>query len=356
MIGKTFLHYKITAKLGEGGMGAVYRARDSKLNRDVALKLLPQAFANDVERLARFQREARTLAALSRPWSEDLRPFEDVPVLSPDDRNLAIIIAAPDGVFEIWVSELDRAGLRRFVFEKGRDCSPLVWTPDASELVFLSFKPGSLRFLSISLDGVQSPRLLFESTSNTESYVPTCFADADKLLLVTHTSEGKSEILVHPFAENSSTDVPKQRLLADASNGQISPDGKWLAYGSESSGRNEIYLRRWLGAGELGREIRVSSEGGTSPFWYQSTADAPMEIWYGHNRKLYSSILTTEPQMNLSRPQFIVELTSRLRNFHKLKDGRILAQLGGEDEVDPGRLHVVLNWQNGISRLLDRSP
>ena len=52
--------YEVIAQLGEGGMGEVYRARDTKLDRDVALKVLPEAFAHDPDRLARFQREARS--------------------------------------------------------------------------------------------------------------------------------------------------------------------------------------------------------------------------------------------------------------------------------------------------------
>ncbi len=65
MIGQTISHYKITSKLGEGGMGEVYRATDTKLNRDVALRVLPDAFAADHERMARFSREAQELALLS---------------------------------------------------------------------------------------------------------------------------------------------------------------------------------------------------------------------------------------------------------------------------------------------------
>ena len=59
--------YEVTAQIGAGGMGEVYRARDTKLHRDVALKILPEVFAHDPERLARFQREAQVLAALNHP-------------------------------------------------------------------------------------------------------------------------------------------------------------------------------------------------------------------------------------------------------------------------------------------------
>src|SRR5262249_53777818 len=59
--------YEVTSQLGEGGMGVVFRAVDTKLRRDVALKLLPDHFAGDPERLARFQREARVLASLNHP-------------------------------------------------------------------------------------------------------------------------------------------------------------------------------------------------------------------------------------------------------------------------------------------------
>ena len=67
MIGTTVGSYEILSKLGEGGMGQVYRAHDRKLGRDVALKILPEAFASDADRLARFEREARTLASLNHP-------------------------------------------------------------------------------------------------------------------------------------------------------------------------------------------------------------------------------------------------------------------------------------------------
>jgi len=66
-VGKTILHYRILKKLGEGGMGTVYLAEDTKLNRNVAVKFLPAAMATDPKRLKRFEREAKTVASLNHP-------------------------------------------------------------------------------------------------------------------------------------------------------------------------------------------------------------------------------------------------------------------------------------------------
>jgi eukaryotic-like serine/threonine-protein kinase len=77
MIGKTLGPYAVRDKIGEGGMGQVYRAHDSKLGRDVALKVLPDLFAIDPDRLARFHREAQVLASLNHPNIAHIYGFED---------------------------------------------------------------------------------------------------------------------------------------------------------------------------------------------------------------------------------------------------------------------------------------
>lgn len=76
-IGTCIGPYEVTSRLGEGGMGVVFRAHDTKLHRDVAVKLLPDHFANDPERLARFQREAQVLAALNHPHIAQIYGLED---------------------------------------------------------------------------------------------------------------------------------------------------------------------------------------------------------------------------------------------------------------------------------------
>jgi serine/threonine protein kinase/Tol biopolymer transport system component len=77
MIGETLSHYRVTSKLGAGGMGEVFRATDSRLHRDVALKLLPEHLANDKDRMARFHREAQVLASLSHPHIAGIHGLEE---------------------------------------------------------------------------------------------------------------------------------------------------------------------------------------------------------------------------------------------------------------------------------------
>jgi serine/threonine protein kinase len=76
MVGRALGPYRVLEKLGAGGMGEVYRARDTRLNRDVAIKVLPDALAHDPERLARFTREAETLATLNHPHVAQVYGFE----------------------------------------------------------------------------------------------------------------------------------------------------------------------------------------------------------------------------------------------------------------------------------------
>src|SRR5262245_18863970 len=83
--------YEVVSPLGQGGMGVVYRARDTQLLRDVAVKLLPEHFANDSERLGRFQREAQVLASLNHPNIAQVYGFQQT------SNSGAIVMELVDG-------------------------------------------------------------------------------------------------------------------------------------------------------------------------------------------------------------------------------------------------------------------
>ncbi len=104
MIGETVSHYRILAKLGEGGMGVVYRAEDTRLGREVALKFLPPEWSRDTDAMARFVREAKAAAALSHPNICTVFEIDDV------DGRMFIAMALIDG--ESLADRVDRGPLK----------------------------------------------------------------------------------------------------------------------------------------------------------------------------------------------------------------------------------------------------
>jgi hypothetical protein len=98
LIGRHLGLYQVLAPLGAGGMGEVYRARDTRLGREVAIKVLPREFTADPERLARFEREARVLAALNHPHIAaiyEVEQFDGTDALGRRVRDVAVVLRQP---------------------------------------------------------------------------------------------------------------------------------------------------------------------------------------------------------------------------------------------------------------------
>ena len=154
--------YEITAHIGAGGMGEVYRARDTALGRDVALKVLPRAFAADPDRLARFDREARLLASLNHPNIGAIYGLESLPASGGASRHPAIVLEFVDGeslneyIERSAASRETAAYLKEVLTIAGQICDAL----DAAHergIIHRDLKPANIKFTStgvvISQDG-----------------------------------------------------------------------------------------------------------------------------------------------------------------------------------------------------------
>jgi Tol biopolymer transport system component len=141
--GRTLAHYRVTAAIGAGGMGEVYRATDTKLGREVALKLLPEAFASDPDRLARFDREARLLASLNHPGIAHLYGFESA---SLEDGSAVHVL-----VMELVEGEDLTARLKRGAIpidetvEIGRQVAEALEEAHEKGIVHRDLKPGNVK-------------------------------------------------------------------------------------------------------------------------------------------------------------------------------------------------------------------
>jgi len=156
LIGRTLGHYRIVEKIGEGGMGEVYRAHDERLDRDVALKILPARFAGDPDRLTRFEREARAVAALNHPNIVTLHTIEEadghrfITIEHIRGQTLAALIPqdgmAVDRILEI---AIPLAGALAAAHEKGvihRDLKPNnVMVDEDGRVKILDFGVAKLR-------------------------------------------------------------------------------------------------------------------------------------------------------------------------------------------------------------------
>ena len=114
MVGTTISHYTITEKIGRSGMGEVYRATDTKLNRDVGLKVLPEAFAQDQQRMARFSREVQVLASVNHPNIATFHGLEEA------DGKRALVLEWVEGGTLKYVGRCNHGAQGTWV----RDCEP----------------------------------------------------------------------------------------------------------------------------------------------------------------------------------------------------------------------------------------
>jgi len=267
------------------------------------------------------------------------------PRLSPDGRRVAVVIAEQEA--QVWLHDLSRETLTRFTFEGNRNLNS-VWTPDGKRIAFLSNKegPGKSAIYWQWADGSGG----LERLANSEyARVPMSWSpDGQLLAFMENNPTTGYDIWVLRLADRKAQ--PFLRTPFNESVPRFSPDGRWLAYISNESGRYEIYVQPYPGPGG---KWQISTEGGTEPAWNPNGR----ELFYRSGNKMMTVEITTRPSFTASKPRALFEgryepSPATTPNYDVSRDGqRFLMLKPNEQEVSaPTQINVVLNWFEELKR------
>jgi Tol biopolymer transport system component len=185
------------------------------------------------------------------------------PSLSPDGRRVAVLKDV-SGNIDIYLLETERVGLNRFTVDAADDIFP-IWSPDGTRIVFSSTRKGGLNLYSKPASGTGNDELLLETPQikTASSWSP----DGRFLLYMSADPVTGFDIWALPM-DGDRKPFPVIQSKANERLGQFSPDGKWIAYESDESGRYEVYIQPWSGSsGKGGGKVPISPTGGTQMRW-----------------------------------------------------------------------------------------
>jgi serine/threonine-protein kinase len=272
------------------------------------------------------------------------RPFE-LPRLSPNNRRLALTVTENDTT-DVWVRDLERGTMTRLTFEGNNAAA--IWSPDGERIVFSSDRDGTFNLYSMLADGSGEATRL---TKSGNLQMPTSWSPDGRTLVLTELELSTGfDIRLLPMEPPGESRV----LLRSSFNevgGSFSPDGKWLAYVSDETGHNEVYLTRYPEGGKW----QISTDGGVEPVW----APGGLELLYRNGPWMLSVSLEPAPELRVSRPRLLFEMPfsegeAAYPNFDVTSSGEfVVIQSGfGATTTD---LIVVLNWFRELEHLLPAS-
>jgi Tol biopolymer transport system component len=276
--------------------------------------------------------------------------------LSADGMRVAVSrFASPSPNLAIWVLDLSRGTSTRFTFDPSFDLDP-IWSPEGSRIIFASNRNGAADLYQKPASGVKDEELLLKSG---EDKSPTSWSRDGRFLLYT-TSDPKTtegELWVLPF-EGDKKPFPFLRTEFNNEDGQFSPDGRWVAYFSDESGRNEIYVRTFspdstAAASDTGGKWLISTGGGSEPRW---RGDGKELYYLAPDGKLMAVEITTNPVFRAGAPNALFQtppqgaFTTLGYSWVLTPDGKRFLFLAPVEQTGQAPFTVVLNWQAGLKK------
>ncbi len=275
-----------------------------------------------------------------QPLPVPVRAYES-PRLSPDGQRLAIAAGG-----QIWLYDLSReTQLTRFTFEGNLNNRP-VWTPDGERIAFYSDREGPLNLYWQRADGSGGLERLITAD---HTQVPHSWSPDGQLLAFQDVSPAVSDTWILNLSDRKAR--PLLQTPFGKTNPRFSPDGQWIAYQSNQSGRDEIYVRPYPGPGG---QWLVSTNGGTEPVWKSNGR----ELFYREGNRMMAAEIVTQPSFSAGRPRLLFEgqyasVLVGVPNYDVSPDGQRFLMIKQSEQATPvTQINVVLNWTEELKRLV----
>jgi serine/threonine protein kinase len=272
-----------------------------------------------------------------------LRPFEH-PRLSPSGDR--IVVGMRPGT-DLWVGDVARGTLERLTFSPLEDESP-VWHPDGLRVAFAAGRGAGRQTLMKNADGSGDEVVLFDhgSAATYHQHLGAWSPDG-RVLSFSFNDNVDWSIGTIRMTDKPTTDTFLKTAFSEQA-AAFSPDGRWLAYASDETGRSEVYVRPFPGPG--GKQ-QISADGGAEPLWSRDGR----EIFYRNGDRMMAASVTGAPALSVGVPRMLFQGSyARMpwgeRNYDVAADGRFLMLTTGDQSTT--ELRVVLNWTEELKRLV----
>jgi serine/threonine protein kinase/Tol biopolymer transport system component len=287
-----------------------------------------------------FDRSGKALGVVGPSDEDNLAD----PELSPDGTRVAVD-RNPQNNTDVYVLALDGSRWSRLTFDPSQDSLP-IWSPDGSRITFRSNRKGVLDLFEKPANPGGNEELVLQ----TDQYKDPSDWSRDGRFLLFRSSDPKTEndIWVRPADKNQEPFAFLNTRSAEAAS-KFSPDGRWVAYQSNESGRLEIYVRPFPGPGG---QLQVSTSGGTQPRWRQDGK----ELYYlGADGKLMAvpiivngTVVEPGNPEPLFQPRIATTPTSAYRaQYDVAKDGRFLVNVTANDSTT-SPITLLMNWTRPV--------
>jgi eukaryotic-like serine/threonine-protein kinase len=271
--------------------------------------------------------------------------------LSPDAQRVALTLVAPQT--GVWLRDFPRGTTTRFTFGSVGALAA-IWSPDGTSIIFASDRDGGQNLYHKPADGSKNEELVLKSQG---AYPRSWSHDGRFVLYTDHDPKTNDDVWVLPMKSGGK---PLRLLQSEANEtfAQFSPDGHWIAYASDESGRDEIYVRPFSpdatgGNVSLGARWQISTDGGRQPRW---RGDGKELYYLTTDNKIMAVEIATAPSFHAGVPKLLflsppAVLTLRvMRRWDVTSDGKRFLFITLPPAMEQPPFTIVLNWQAGLKK------